>query len=134
MAAPKDEHVRSRFQRQKVRDTSVGLAIRRTVHATGLRYRVDTRPEPDMRTRADLLFSRAQDAVFIDGCFWHGCPEHFVPPVNNADWWSAKIDANMQRDTKTRAILRDRGWIVLQIWEHDDIAQAAAKIKDAVAR
>lgn len=107
------------------------LAVRRIVHAQGLRYRVNARPEPAIRRTADLLFTRARVAVFIDGCFWHGCPTHFTMPATNTDFWSTKIDGNRQRDAQT-AVLEDRGWVVLRFWEHEDPLSVASRIVEEV--
>src|SRR5512132_850639 len=91
------EAVRRVMQANRPRDTAPEWAVRRAVHALGLRYRVSVRPEPTIRRTADLVFTRARVAVFIDGCFWHGCPEHASWPKANADWWRAKIEANQRR-------------------------------------
>jgi DNA mismatch endonuclease (patch repair protein) len=107
------------MQGNRGRDTKAELAVRRLVHAAGLRYRVNARPEPDLRRTADLLFTRARAAVFIDGCYWHGCPEHFSMPATNIDYWSTKIGRNQARDLETTALLEARGWLVLRFWEHE---------------
>jgi DNA mismatch endonuclease (patch repair protein) len=109
------------------RDTPCELALRRAAHRLGLRFRVD-RPIVGSRRRADLVFARARIAVFVDGCFWHGCPVHGTWPKANAAWWRDKIRANMQRDRDTDAELVAAGWRVLRFWEHEDAALAAAKI------
>ncbi|MFJ6381708.1 very short patch repair endonuclease [Kitasatospora sp. NPDC092039] len=101
------------------RDTQPELALRRLVHAAGLRYRVAAKPLQGMRRSADLLFRPARVAVFVDGCFWHGCPEHFVPPKTNPDYWREKIGRNVQRDRDTDARLAAEGWLVLRFWEHE---------------
>jgi DNA mismatch endonuclease (patch repair protein) len=82
------------------------------------------------RRRADVLFSRARIAVFVDGCFWHSCPEHRTSPTNNAAWWQEKLARNVARDRSTDAHLRDRGWAVLRFWEHDDMTAAASQVLD----
>lgn len=89
---------RKTMQGNRGRDTSAELAVRRLAHAQGLRYRVNARPEADLRRTADMLFTRAKVAVFVDGCYWHGCPEHFTMPATNLDYWSSKIDRNQERD------------------------------------
>ena len=114
------------------RDTGPELAVRRLVHARGLRYRVNARVEPDLRRTADLLFVRRRVAVFVDGCYWHGCPEHYRPPKTNTDFWSAKIDRNRARDAETTALLSERGWAVLRSWSHEDPVTVADRIEDAV--
>jgi DNA mismatch endonuclease, patch repair protein len=113
------------------RDTPCELAIRSAVHATGLRFRVDW-PLPGTRRRADLVFVRARVAVFVDGCFWHGCPKHGTWPKANAEWWRNKIATNVQRDRDTDEWLEASGWTVLRFWEHDEAARAARVIQRAV--
>ena len=132
MPEPRDEHVRRRFQGQRVRDTKPELAIRSAVHALGLRYRVDARPDINLRVRADLLFPKAKVAVFVDGCFWHGCPVHFIPPRNNAEWWQQKIANTVARDRTTRRALEDLGWLVMSFWEHEPPVEVARRISTAV--
>lgn len=115
------------------RDTKPELAVRRLVHAAGLRYRVDLAPlDTHRRHRADLVFTRAKVAVFVDGCYWHGCPEHHRIPAVNTDYWSAKASGNRDRDTRVNALLTDAGWTVLRFWEHEDPAAVAATIVDVV--
>src|SRR3954464_153505 len=80
------------------RNTSPELRLRSALHRRGLRFRVHERPEPDLRSTADILFRRARVAVFVDGCFWHRCPEHFVTPKANRAWWERKLEANVDRD------------------------------------
>jgi DNA mismatch endonuclease, patch repair protein len=116
------------------RDTAVELAIRRELHRRGHRYRVDRRPSDRLRTRADILFTRGRLAVFIDGCFWHGCPEHGTTPRANAKWWQEKIAANIARDRRTDQALGAEGWLVVRIWEHEDVMTAATRVEDALAR
>src|SRR5919107_2002682 len=109
------------------RDTSPELAVRRAAHALGLRYRVDARPLPEVNRRADLVFTRARVAVFIDGCFWHACPEHGTSPRTNSDYWGPKIARNVERDEETDRLLRDAGWLPLRIWEHEPPGDGAAR-------
>lgn len=120
------------MQGNRGRDTKAELAVRRLVHASGLRYRVNARPECDLRRTADLLFTRARVAVFIDGCYWHGCPEHFSMPATNLDYWSTKIGRNQARDLETTAVLEDRGWLVLRFWEHEPPTTVAERITGLV--
>ncbi|QCW52527.1 DNA mismatch endonuclease Vsr [Nocardioides dongxiaopingii] len=108
------------------------LAIRKVVFAAGLRYRVDARPVADFNRRADLVFRSAKVAVFVDGCFWHGCPEHGTQPRTNSDYWSSKIGRNVARDRDTDAVLGEAGWRVLRFWEHDDPRAASAEVVQAV--
>jgi DNA mismatch endonuclease (patch repair protein) len=113
------------------RDTPCELALRSAVHRMGLRFRVDW-PLPGTRRRADLAFVSAKVIVFVDGCFWHGCPKHATWPRANADWWRAKIETNMRRDRDTDTLLKAGGWIVLRFWEHDDSDRAASKVARTV--
>lgn len=122
------------MQANRSRDTGPELAVRRLVHAMGLRYRVAIRPIPSVRRTADLVFTRKRVAVFIDGCFWHGCPEHHRKPRANAEYWSAKVARNRQRDEDTDAILTSAGWTVLRFWTHIDPAEIAESVREAVTR
>ena len=110
------------------RDTQPELRIRRILHSRGLRYRTDYAPGKDRRRRADIVFTRARIAVFVDGCFWHGCPAHFIPPKANPEYWGPKIETNRRRDAETTAKLQDGGWIVMRFWEHENPVVAAEAI------
>jgi DNA mismatch endonuclease, patch repair protein len=116
-----------RMKATRRRDTAAELAVRRLVHAAGLRFQVD-RPILGMRRRPDLVFPRAKIAVFIDGCFWHSCPRHGTFPKANSDWWADKLRTNRRRDSATNRQLRRAGWSVLRFWEHEEPAEAAARI------
>jgi DNA mismatch endonuclease (patch repair protein) len=109
------------------RDTKPEMAVRRLVHAAGLRYRVDIRPLPAINRRADVVFTRAKLAVFIDGCFWHGCPEHHTVARSNAEFWAEKVEKNRVRDAETDELLKDAGWTVIRAWEHQS-PDAVAKV------
>lgn len=109
------------MQGNRARDTKPELAVRRLLHRQGFRYRVAIAPEPHLRRRADIVFTRARVAVFIDGCFWHGCPQHGRTSFqHNPDYWPTKIATNAARDQDTNAKLRAAGWAVLRFWEHED--------------
>jgi DNA mismatch endonuclease (patch repair protein) len=115
------------------RDTKPELAVRRLIHAAGLRYRVDYAPLRDrLRLRADIVFTRAKVAVFVDGCFWHGCPEHHTVAKTNAEFWATKVTGNRDRDSRTNSTLRDAGWTVLRFWEHEAPVAVAAAVVDVV--
>jgi DNA mismatch endonuclease (patch repair protein) len=120
------------MQANRSRDTAPELAVRRLLHAAGLRYRVDKRPEPSLRRTADILFTRQRIAVFVDGCYWHACPEHGTVARSNASYWSAKLERNVTRDADTTARLEKAGWIVLRFWEHEEPAAVAASIVGVV--
>lgn len=121
------------MQSNRLRNTKPELAVRRLLHAAGLRYRVDVAPVPGLRRRADIVFPRQQVAVFIDGCFWHGCPDHGPTRFGtNPDYWAAKIEENQVRDLDTSARLGAAGWRVLRFWEHRDPAEVASVVETAV--
>lgn len=113
--------------------TQPELAIRSAVHRRGRRFFTNRRPVPYLRRTADLVFPRFRLAVFIDGCFWHGCPAHGSAPKTNADFWSAKIERNRERDSETDRILEAEGWTVLRIWEHLPVSTAVYRIEQALA-
>ena len=114
------------------RDTGPELALRRAVHALGLRYFVNRRPIKTVRRTADMVFPTARVAVFLDGCFWHGCPLHHTVAKTNADFWAAKVDRTLARDVETNALLIEAGWIVVRCWEHDDPSVGAELVEVAV--
>ncbi|MDX3571608.1 very short patch repair endonuclease [Streptomyces sp. ID05-47C] len=119
---------RRNMQAIRSRDTKPEWLIRRLVHAKGLRYRVAAQPLPDLRRTADLVFRPAKVAVFIDGCYWHGCPEHYVPPRTNSGYWSEKVLRNVKRDRDTDQKLKEAGWLVLRFWEHEPSGACADEI------
>ncbi|MFJ5076088.1 very short patch repair endonuclease [Streptomyces sp. NPDC088553] len=122
------------MSRQASKNTAAELAVRRLLHAAGLRYRVEF-PVPGMaRRRIDVAFTSVKVAVLIDGCFWHGCPEHATQPKANAEWWRQKLDRNMTRDRETTEHLEAQGWVVLRFWEHLPAAEVAATVKATVDR
>ena len=124
--------VSERMARVARRDTAPELALRRDLHARGLRYNVDRPPVPGLRTRADLVFRSARVAVFVDGCFWHACPDHGTVPRANRLWWEEKLAATVARDRRTDEQLRAEGWESVRVWEHEDSSQAADRIEAIV--
>lgn len=126
------EAARKRMLAAKPRDTAPEKALRSALHRLGLRYRVDMAPIPGMRTRADIVFTKAKVAVFVDGCFWHGCPIHGTWPKANAEWWRAKIEANKRRDEEANRRLECLGWSVIRIWEHEDLQIASNRVEQVV--
>nr|WP_082993320.1 very short patch repair endonuclease [Mycobacterium sp. 1245111.1] len=131
---PLDGSIRRRMQAQRRRDTEVEIGIRKALYRLGYRYRVDYRPEKSLRCRGDLVFTKRKVVVFIDGCFWHGCPLHATSPKNNAEWWREKLDANIERDRRNSLALRDLGWTVVRVWEHETVDEAVARIREALER
>ncbi|MEU0934139.1 MULTISPECIES: very short patch repair endonuclease [unclassified Embleya] len=126
------EATRARMSRQRSKDTGVEVALRRVLHGMGLRYRVHRRPLKGIRREADVVFGPTKVAVYVDGCFWHGCPQHATWPKRNAEFWKAKIEGNRTRDLDTDRRMAEAGWLVVRVWEHEDAATAAARVRDAV--
>jgi DNA mismatch endonuclease (patch repair protein) len=85
-----------------------------------------------VRRKADVVFTRAKVAVYVHGCFWHRCPVHATRPKANAEWWAEKLARNVERDADTRRLLQNAGWTVIEVWEHEEPARAAAKIRGVV--
>jgi DNA mismatch endonuclease, patch repair protein len=116
------------------RDTRPEVRLRSLLHAQGLRFRKDLRIRAGGRqVRADIVFTRRRLAVFMDGCFWHRCPQHGTSPRSNSWYWTAKLDRNVARDREVDQALRDAAWTVLRIWEHEPVAAAAARIAETLA-
>jgi DNA mismatch endonuclease, patch repair protein len=129
---PSSDATRRSMQGNRGRDTKVELALRRALHSRGLRYRVHRRPVAGLRCESDILFQAAKVAVFVDGCWWHGCPEHWSAPKNNREWWTRKISLNVERDRRNDQMLSAAGWCVLRIWEHQNVEEAAAQVEAVV--
>lgn len=120
------------MQSNKGRDTQPELALRSAAHALGLRYRVSVRPLRELRRTADLVFTKAKVAVFLDGCFWHGCPDHHTVAATNASFWTEKVESTRSRDRETDRRLADAGWTSIRVWEHEDPVEAAQRIQAVV--
>lgn len=123
--APSSKQVSEQMSRMPRESTGPEMELRRRLHDRGLRYRVNRRNLPGT---PDISFSRAKLAVFVDGCFWHGCPKHGVLPKANREWWQRKLEANRERDARKDAELRELGWKPVHIWEHEDADEAADRI------
>jgi len=119
------EVVRVQMSRQRRDATAPEMALRRALHARGVRFRVQLRIG---RTRPDLVLTRARVAVFVMGDFWHSCPRHGSRPKANRDWWAAKLDANTERDRRQRTALEREGWHVEWVWECDEADDAADRV------
>lgn len=124
--------VRRSMQGNRSRDTKPELRLRSALHRRGLRYRVGYRPLPNMRMTADVVFTKSKVAVFIDGCFWHGCPQHYRQPGTNDEYWAPKLERNRARDARADAALVLAGWTVVRAWEHEDPAAVADRVEAAV--
>ena len=128
-----DATTSARMRRTRQRDTAAEMALRQELHRRGLRYFVNRAPlEKNRRRRADIVFPRARLAIYVDGCFWHGCPVHATWPKRNARWWREKIEQNRARDRATNEALRDAGWTVVRVWEHEDPVAAATRVEVAL--
>jgi len=111
--------VRYVMQRNTGRETYPEEVLRSALHKIGLRFRKDVQPEIHLKIKADIVFPKKKICVFIDGCFWHGCPLHFKVPKTNSEWWKEKITDNKNRDYRQSKDLIDCGWTVIRYWEHD---------------
>lgn len=114
------------------RDTGPELVVRSLLHKKGLRFRVHSRPVSSINSKADILFRPSSVAVYIDGCFWHFCPEHGSLPASNSDFWERKLTGNRDRDSRVTEELSEQGWLVLRFWEHEDPLEVAEKVELAV--
>lgn len=125
---PSSRQVSERMSRVVRRDTGPELALRKALHARGLRYRVDRVAVKGMRSRPDIVFGPARVAVYVDGCFWHGCPVHGTAPRANKAFWADKLDRNRRRDQATDEALRKAGWEPVRVWEHEPASEAAERV------
>jgi DNA mismatch endonuclease, patch repair protein len=123
---PLNKTVSAQMQKMGRSSTAPEMLIRRELHRCGLRYRVNYRLLPG---RPDLAFSSARIAVFVDGCFWHACPDHGILPKNNREWWREKLERNVARDRDKDQQLETLGWVVVHVWEHEDPIEAAEVIE-----
>jgi len=113
--------------------TQPELRLRRALHASGLRYRVDMRLVLSRKAvRPDIVFTRQRVAVFVDSCFWHRCPAHGTLPVSNAEWWEAKLTRNAYRDAEVDRLLVEHGWTVIRAWQHDATQETVDRVRDAL--
>jgi DNA mismatch endonuclease, patch repair protein len=120
------------MQANRGRNTSVELSLRRALHAKGLRFRIHRQAIPGLRCEPDILFPTPRVAVFVDGCWWHGCPEHWSPPNRNREWWTRKILLNTERDRRHDEILTAAGWCVVRIWEHQPVDEAVEHVQRVI--
>lgn len=130
--AASSPQVRKVMQAIPSRDTTPEKTLRSLLHRMGLRFRKDVEPENSISCKVDIVFSKAKVCVFIDGCFWHGCPKHFHPPKTNTEWWLEKVQDNRERDERKSTLIEEHGWIVLRYWEHDIKGEDAINIAQAI--
>ena len=124
--------VSARMARQATRDTAPEISLRRELHRRGLRFRVSQRPIPKLRSTPDIVFGPSRVAVYVDGCFWHSCPQHATQPASNRDWWEQKLARNRERDRTADATLAAAGWAVVRVWEHESPDEAADRVEAIV--
>jgi DNA mismatch endonuclease (patch repair protein) len=109
-------------------ETGPERELRSALHRRGLRFRKNHSPVVGVRCRVDVAFTAARVAVFLDGCFWHSCPEHGTLPRTNADWWRVKLAANKDRDLRNDVALTTAGWTVLRLWEHEPVEEMVERV------
>jgi len=133
--APSSPHATATMRANRGRDTGPELALRAALHRAGLRFYKDRRVvlRPGRQVRPDVVFPRLRLAVFVDGCYWHGCTTHRTIPVSNSEFWTAKIEGTRERDAEQTKWLKAAGWAVLRIWEHEDAEDAVTRVTDAVS-
>ena len=131
---PSSEAALKRMRAAKPRDTAPEKALRSELHKRGLRYRIDVKPVKELNRRADIVFRSAKVAVFVDGCFWHGCLIHGTQAKANAEFWKNKIKQNQVRDEDTNKRLKKAGWRVIRVWEHENPEKASEKIYNIIMK
>lgn len=132
-ALPKNAHATATMRANRGRDTALEIRIRSSLHCAGLRFRKNVRLDLSQgRVRPDIVFSGQRLAVFVDGCFWHGCPEHAEWPASNANFWRDKIEATQARDVRQVSWLESDGWRVIRIWEHEPHHEAVERVMTAL--
>lgn len=131
---PSSEEARRRMLAVRRRGTMAELRLRSELHGLGLRYRVHRRLLTASRSEADIAFGPARVAIFVDGCFWHCCPQHASHPKAHSAWWREKLKTNVERDRRIDHLLGEAGWEVIRIWEHENPKEAALLIQDLVRR
>lgn len=130
--AASSPQVSDRMSRAASAHTAPELALRSALHRRGYRFRVQQPLAFDRRRRADIVFPRAKVVVFVDGCFWHSCPEHATFPRANAGWWRQKLARNKERDEETNRRLSEDGWTVIRVWEHEIPEEAADRVAEVL--
>jgi DNA mismatch endonuclease, patch repair protein len=132
---PSTQAASATMRGNRKRDTRPELAVRSALHRRGLRFRVQRRVAAGgVVVRPDIVFGREKTAVFVDGCFWHGCPKHGTTPRSNTWYWAPKLERNIRRDRFVDRELQLAGWFVIRVWEHDGPSSAVAKVVAALGR
>jgi DNA (cytosine-5)-methyltransferase 1 len=126
------EASRKRMKRQPRKGTKPENVVFDELASRGLHFERNTKPVEGLRREADGCHTSAKVVVFVDGCFWHGCPTHSRPTKSNTLWWREKIDKNKARDEETTRLLTDAGWSVVRVWEHEDPTAAVERIASII--
>lgn len=121
------------MQGNRSRDTKPELALRSALHRRGLRFQKHRRPISGQRVEVDVVFPTERIAVWMDGCIWHGCPDHGMRPNKNRDYWASKIARNVARDHRNDALLESAGWRAIHVWEHESPDEAATRVHRLVS-
>lgn len=125
--------VRAVMRANRATGTAPERRLRSALHREGLRFRKNCRPVADLRCNADIVFPRKRVAVFVDGCFWHGCPDHGRVPKDQGGYWAAKLARNVARDRRNDAALSAAGWLVVRVWEHEPTLEGVERVREALA-
>ena len=128
---PTSKEVSQQMSRMPTKDSKPEIKLRKALYSEGLRYRIHRK---DLPGKPDISFGPARVAVFVDGCYWHNCPEHGTIPKSNSEWWKEKFQRNQERDSRNDALLREMGWLPIHVWEHEAPDEAACKIGGIVKR
>jgi len=129
---PSSDAAHNRMKAVRRQGTKAELALRAALDALGVKYAVNGQPLPTLQRKADILFRSEKVAVFVDGCFWHGCPIHGTQAKANAEFWREKIERNKQRDADTNWRLQEAGWVVVRVWAHEEPETTARKVCEIV--
>lgn len=121
--------VRRVMRNMRRRDTDAEVQLRKLIFSRGLRYRLNTFPVRTIRCKADVVIRSARVCIFVDGCYWYGCPKHYRAPKTNTSWWTEKIADNRLRDRRQTRMLRRHGWVVLRFWEHEIAGNAESCVR-----
>jgi DNA mismatch endonuclease (patch repair protein) len=131
---PSSEAALKRMQAAKPRDTAPEKALRSALHRKGLRFRIDQKPIKELNRKADIVFRSVKVVVFVDGCFWHGCPIHGTLAKANPEFWKNKIEQNRARDLDTNRQLKKAGWRIVRVWEHENPEKASQGIYSLIVK
>lgn len=129
---PSSSAAKSRMEAAKPKNTLPEIKLQTALAELGINFETDVKPIEDLHRRADVLIREGKIAIFVDGCFWHGCPIHGTQAKANAEFWADKIKRNQERDLDTNEHLEAAGWTVIRIWEHEDPNDAAKQIADII--